>query len=73
MSGMQVHNRCRSLIVFSDDSVVEEVVAADDDKEEDDMVTYRQRWRAVCLTWARSPVERGQKGASKRRKVLGFL
>jgi hypothetical protein len=37
------------------------------------MVTYHRRWRAVCLTRARSPAKREQKRASKQRKKLGFL
>jgi hypothetical protein len=32
------------------------------DEEEDGMATYRRRRRAVCLTWARSPMSRSKEG-----------
>jgi hypothetical protein len=32
------------------------------DEEEDGMATYRRRWRAVCLTWARSLTNRSKEG-----------
>jgi hypothetical protein len=46
------------LKVSSDDASVGGMFAADE--EEDDMATYRQRWRAVCLTRARSPTNRSK-------------
>ena len=46
--------------VSSDDASAVGVFAADE--EEDDMATYRQRRRAVCLTRAKSPVNRSKEG-----------
>jgi hypothetical protein len=50
--------------VFSDDGMAGDALAADE--EEDGMVTYRRRWRTVCLIRARSPVEREQRGQASR-------
>jgi hypothetical protein len=50
-----------SLRVSSDNASTGGVLAADE--EEDDMATYRRRWRAVCLTRARSPTSRNKEGS----------
>jgi hypothetical protein len=64
-SNSTVSPRCSSaaatlLEVSSDDASAVGVFAADE--EEDDMATYRRRWRAVCLTRARSPANRSKEG-----------
>jgi hypothetical protein len=48
------------LKVSSDDAPAGGVFGADE--EEDGMATYRRRWRAVCLTRARSPMSRSKEG-----------
>jgi hypothetical protein len=50
----------RSLMVSSDDDLPSGVFAADE--EEDDITTYHRRRRAVCLTRARSPMNRSKEG-----------
>jgi hypothetical protein len=47
-------------MVSSDDDLPGGVFAADE--EEDDMATYRRRRRAVCLTRARSPMNKSKEG-----------
>jgi hypothetical protein len=50
----------KSLKVSSDDGSTNGVLAADE--EEDSMATYRRRRRAVCLTRARSPMNKSKEG-----------
>jgi hypothetical protein len=54
----------KSLKVSSDDKSAGGVFAADE--EEDDIATYRRRRRAVCLTRARSPMQKEGRRASER-------
>jgi hypothetical protein len=50
----------KSLKVSSDDKLVGGAFAADE--EEDDIAMYRRRRRVVCLTRARSPMQRNNEG-----------
>jgi hypothetical protein len=60
----------KSLKVSSDDESAGGVFAADE--EEDDIATYRRRRRAVCLTRARSPMQKEPRGQASGFKKLGF-
>jgi hypothetical protein len=60
----------KSLKVSSDDELVGGVFAADE--EEDDITTYRRQRRAVCLTRARSPMQKEPGGQANGFKKLGF-
>jgi hypothetical protein len=62
----------KSLKVSSDDESAGGAFAADE--EEDDFTTYHRRRRAVCLTRARSLMQRNKEGrrAGERFQNLGF-
>jgi hypothetical protein len=50
----------KSLEVSLDDESADDTFAADE--EEDDIATYHRRWRVICLTRARSPMQRNKEG-----------
>jgi hypothetical protein len=56
----------KSLKVPSDNDSPNGVFAADE--EEDDMATYRRRRRVVCLTRARSPMNKSKEGRHAREQ-----
>jgi hypothetical protein len=58
----------KSLNVSSNDGVAGDALSADE--EEDDIVTYRRRWRAVCLIQARSPAAKERRSKEGRRAVV---
>jgi hypothetical protein len=61
----------KSLKVSSDDKSADGVFATDE--EEDDIATYHRRRRAVCLTRARSPMQKeGKRAGEQFQKIRIF-
>jgi hypothetical protein len=60
----------KSLNVSSDDESAGSAFAADE--EEDDIASYRWRRRAVCLTRARSSMQRNQEGRRAGERFQKF-
>jgi hypothetical protein len=58
------------LKVSSDDESADGAFAADE--EEDDIATYSRRWRVVCLTRARSPMQRNKEGRRAGERFQKF-
>jgi hypothetical protein len=60
----------KSLKVSSNDESADNAFAADE--EEDDIATYHRRRRAVCLTRARSPMQRNKEGRRAGERFQKF-